>query len=74
MVGGDVVTQNRKRTHVRQKVRGAANAPSPIWWTADVSTLRTPVVKWALRLFNLAQVKHWNVDFTELFRLHGLLN
>ena len=70
MVSRDVITQNCKRTHVGQST-WCSQRPFPIRRTTNVSTHRTPVVKWAFRLLNFTEVKHRNVDFTELFRLHS---
>ena len=69
MVGGDVITQDCQRTHIGQSAWCSQRA-FPIWRTSNIGTLWAPVVQWAFGLFNLTQIKHRNIHFTELFRLH----
>ncbi len=73
MVGGDVVRQHSQRAHAFQCTLTGQSA-FPVRWTADIGAHRTPVVQRADGLLFGTQIKHRNVDLTELLRLHAFFN
>ena len=73
VVGGDVVGQNRQRTHTGQRAF-ARQCAFPIGRTADVGGHRTPVVQWARCFLRFAGVEHRDINIAELLRFHILSN
>ena len=74
MVGGDIVRQNRQRTHTFQTTFGSHIA-FPVGRPANIGALRPPLVKRAdLNARALVEVKHRDIGLTELLRLHSSLH
>ena len=69
MIGSDVVTEYREWAHPLHRTF-TGKCPFPVGRAADVGTLWTPVVEWAFRFLDQAEVKHRVVDLAEHFRLY----
>ena len=71
MIGGNVVTQYRQRTHPFQGAL-TCQRPFPIGWTANIGAHRAPIIEWVGCLLFLIQFEHLNVNLLKLLRFHVL--